>query len=940
MAVLPGSQYMRAQLIYTEPAFVTDAGQPVSIYFDASRGNMGLKGYEGDVYAHTGVLTTRSQSTANWKYVKTSWGQNSSFTKMTRLSGDIYRLDITPSIQEYYGFSDADTITDLAFVFRSGVPENNGEYYQGKAEGNQDIFIPLTEPGINLRVLLPEVAGQIVELNDSIHFRAIASSADSMAIFINGVHKSSTTSDHIRYDAFANEFSDQFIMVKAYGKNEVRQDSANFHVRRPILTAELPEGLRDGINYTSDTSVTLVLFAPYKKHVFLIGDLSSWFPGISGYMKQTTDKTRYWIEVGGLTPGKEYRYQYLVNGELRIADYYTGKILDEANDPNIPESVYPDLIEYPSGLTHDLVSVLQPGGKEYTWRTTDFKKPGKTRLVIYELLIRDFIARHDFRTLTDTLDYLDRLGINAIGLMPFNEFEGNSSWGYNPSFYFAVDKYYGPSDDLKAFIDSCHSRGIAVIMDLVLNHTYGQNPMVRLYYNEVTGRVTGISPWFNVDSPNPVYSWGFDFNHESPYTKAFVDRVTRFWLKEYKIDGFRFDFTKGFTNTPGEGTPYDPSRIAILKRMADSIRAFDPETYIILEHFAENKEEKELARNQFLLWGNLNEEYAEATMGYPSNLSWGVYSSRDWSNPNLVTYMESHDEERIMYKTKTFGASSGDYNTRDFDTRLERMALSSVFLLGLPGPKMIWQFGEIGYSINIDYQGRTGEKPILWELTEDRRRLRLFLIISELNRLRNEYNVFHTFDFEYNLSSSSKRINLNHPDLNVTIIGNFATSEAVISPEFQSPGTWYDYFTGQDLEVTNVNDLITLRPGEWHLYTDRQLDGPDIISSVEEITGTANYYVYPNPSREGFYFRVPVGHTLEIEIFDITGRMIWDYRTDRMQRSDESPAGQSIFPDDLKSGSVVYWNGRTSEGTKTGPGIYIARVIMNGSGSSLRLVIE
>ena len=69
----------------------------------------------------------------------------------------------------------------------------------------------------------------------------------------------------------------------------------------------------------------------------------------------------------------------------------------------------------------------------------------------------------------DTLDYLDRLGVTAIELMPVNEFEGNLSWGYNPAFHIALDKYYGTQKAFKAFIDA-HSRGIAVILDVVLNH--------------------------------------------------------------------------------------------------------------------------------------------------------------------------------------------------------------------------------------------------------------------------------------------------------------------------------------------------------------------------------------------------------------------------------------------------------------------------------------
>jgi 1,4-alpha-glucan branching enzyme len=175
--------------------------------------------------------------------------------------------------------------------------------------------------------------------------------------------------------------------------------------------------------------------------------------------------------------------------------------------------------------------------------------------------------------------------------MPVNEFEGNESWGYNPSFYFAADKYYGPAGDLKAFIDACHNRGIAVIIDLVLNHSYGQSPLVQLYFDQGSGKVTADNPWYNVDSPNPVFFWGYDFNHESQATQDFVDRVNRYWLEEFHVDGIRFDFTKGFTNTSGDGSAYDPARIAILSRMANEIWSFKEDAYVILEHLAGNQEE-------------------------------------------------------------------------------------------------------------------------------------------------------------------------------------------------------------------------------------------------------------------------------------------------------------------------------------------------------------
>ena len=164
--------------------------------------------------------------------------------------------------------------------------------------------------------------------------------------------------------------------------------------------------------------------------------------------------------------------------------------------------------------------------------------------------IRDFTSEHSFNAAKDKLPYLKQLGINAIELMPVNEFEGNSSWGYNPSFYFAVDKYYGTKNDMRAFVDECHRQGIAVIIDLVLNHSFGQSPFY-LLYREADGTPSADNPWYNQKSniPNAALQWGYDFNHQSTYTRALVDSVAGFWMKEYKVDGFRYDFTKGFSNT-------------------------------------------------------------------------------------------------------------------------------------------------------------------------------------------------------------------------------------------------------------------------------------------------------------------------------------------------------------------------------------------------------
>ncbi|HRN45322.1 MAG TPA: alpha-amylase family glycosyl hydrolase, partial [Flavobacterium sp.] len=155
---------------------------------------------------------------------------------------------------------------------------------------------------------------------------------------------------------------------------------------------------------------------------------------------------------------------------------------------------------------------------------------------------RDFDANRSYQDLINKIDYFKNLKINAIELMPVMEFEGNESWGYNTSFHMALDKFYGTSEKLKEFVDLCHQNGIAVILDVALNHAFGRNPMVRMWMNDSDGDGWGSpsteNPYFNTVAMHS-YSVGEDFNHQQPRTQNYVQRVIKQWVEEYKIDGLR-----------------------------------------------------------------------------------------------------------------------------------------------------------------------------------------------------------------------------------------------------------------------------------------------------------------------------------------------------------------------------------------------------------------
>lgn len=923
--------YTQAQIVSSDPDFPT-ASDSVIVYFDATQGTGGLKDFTGDVYAHTGVITENSTSSNDWKYVITDWPDNVPKIKLERIEPNLYKLDITPSIREYYGVPEGEKILKMAFVFR-----NADGTKQGKADGGADIFVKVYETSFNVKFLNPEKDPSFLKTGETLNIKGVASATDNieLSLLVDGQLVKQVNNDTLAY-AFSSSLAGKF-ELSLIGSSASASDTLSKTVAvYPEQTDQnRPANLKDGVTYVNNSIVRLSLFAPYKEFVYVIGDFTNWQFDPDYFMHRdmvNADSTWFWIEIDGLTPGQEYAFQYLVDGEIRVTDPYVHKILDPFNDQYIPAPIYPNLKPYPEGKTEHIVGVLQPGKDEYNWQTTHYDRPENKDLVIYELLIRDFLKDHDFETLIDTLDYLDRLGINAIELMPVMEFDANSSWGYNPTFLFAVDKYYGPAKDLKRFIDEAHSRDIAVILDMVLNHAWGPSPFVRLWNDGVYGvygKPTLKNPYLNRIAKHD-YNVGYDFNHESAATQYLVDRVTRYWLSEFHFDGFRFDLSKGFTqkNTlgnTGAWGQYDPSRIQIWKNIADHIWSVDDSAYVILEHFAKNKEEKELSAYGMMLWGNMNFNYNEATMGYhdgsKSDFSWIYYGERGWSNPHVVGYMESHDEQRLMYKNLQFGNSSSDgtYNVKELPTALNRIKIAGAFFFTIPGPKMIWQFGELGYDIDINENGRTGEKPIKWEYFENENRKKLYKTFQALIRLRGSHPAFTSPNSTVTLQVSGpvKRITIDHPDMDVSIIGNFGVTEKTITPDFSQAGTWYTYFRGDSLAVTDTDTTVSLRAGEFFIYTTKHFSAPEAGLIPYDDHDTVEppapeppakfklYPNYPNPfsQKTTIVYQLPEAAEVTLDVFNILGQRV--FKRDLGQQS----AAKHELPIDfssLASGVYIY----------------------------------
>jgi len=849
--------------VSTVPEFPT-ATNSVTLNFDAT--GTDLENFSGDIYAHTGVIVEGNES---WQHVIGSWG-NTNQPMLTSLGNNFYKLEITPSIDEFYSISASQTVTKIALVLRS----------EDGTKQTADIMLDVYSSTLGISFSKPDTT-KIYSVGQEIEIQAVSLASTSLKLFINDIEVSQINDNNILYSHTVSETGTVNIKVEATDGVNTQEGNTHFFVRSNSQVAELPSSnLQDGINYIDDNTVTLVLFAPHKDFVFVKGSFNDYSFNTENQMYKTPDGNRYWLTLTNLTAGKEYIYQYFVDGEITIADPYSDKLLDPWNDKYISNATYPNLISYPENELSGIASVFQTAQTPYSWEVVNFDKPQNQDLVIYELHIRDFIASHDYQTLIDTLDYIKRMGINAIELMPVNEFEGNSSWGYNPSFYFAPDKYYGTKDKLKEFIDICHKNGIAVISDIVLNHAFGQSPFVQLYFDPNAGeygQTTPESPWFNETSPNTDYYWGFDFNHESQETKELVSRITKYWLEEYKFDGFRFDFTKGFTNTVGNGWGYDASRISILKEIADDMWETSPGSYVILEHLTDNSEEKVLANYGIMLWGNLNHSYLEASMGYisDSDFSWISYKKRGWNESNVIGYMESHDEERMMFKTLAYGNSNAEYDIKTEETALKRAELAAAFFFTIPGPKMIWQFGELGYEVSIDEPCRVCDKPIHWEYLQNKNRYNLYKYYSALIKLKTENEVFKTDDFELSVSGRVKEIKLNHSTMNVVIVGNFGVTTETASPDLQSANKWYNYYS--QTEYSN-DEEFELAAGEYKILTSAKLDLPDVPEQKEDTTSTVispDINIYPNPVADFITIHELETYNL-IQIYDMFGNIVYE----------------------------------------------------------------
>lgn len=901
--------------VSTSPSTI-EINQQITITVDVNSTATNCNGMNNPnkVYLHSGVGT---DSDAWGTSVVGNWGQDDGVGEMSDNGDGTWSITFIP--QSYYGLTEAEasTITKMGMVFRS---EDGSQ--ELKDNGCSDFFFNV---GAFQVTLINPDSSDVILVNSGSQTQILAQNNNGIAnyeLFIDGVSYHTASNTTFYQSSFVTNITENKAcqLVVTQGSSSITKNF-NIFVNATISQA-IPSGLEQGINYnTTDTSkATLVVEAPSKDFVYVVGSFNNWTPTAQYAMKKDPNSDLFWLELSGLIPEQIESYQYWVFDQstisgspklVKTADPYSKLVLSPFDDPYIPAATYPNLPTYPSGQDRE-VTVLQTAQTPYNWQVTDFQKPSKEDLIIYELLIRDFDADRNFQDVIDKIDYFKNLNINAIELMPIMEFEGNESWGYNTSFHMALDKFYGTESKFKELVDICHQNGIAVILDLALNHAFGRNPLVRMWMDDPDengwGEPSSENPYFNTVATHS-YSVGSDFDHSSNLTKNYTKRVIKHWIEEFKIDGFRWDLTKGFTQNCSSGNDsctnsYQGDRVARLKDYADYSWSLDPDHYVIFEHLGGQQEQKEWADYRIeegkgiMLWGKTISPYNQLTMGYANNSDFSGmgHNSQDFIGKRLIGYAESHDEERLMYNNLQNGASNSNYDVKNLNTALQRMGALGALTLTIPGPKMIWHFGELGMENSIytctdggvntpndatpgDCKLDTKPQPQWiqnWE--NDAIRSQIYDSWSRINALKINEAVFEG-NYDINSGSLTPKIYIWDDTLpstslkNVVILANFDVTTQNVTPNFPYTGVWYDLMDtsgNTTLSVSNTNDPISLEPGAFKIFGNQAS-----TLSTNDLSLENNIQIYPNPAHE--YFKINL-RSKQIKIYNLLGKLVQTHK--------------------------------------------------------------
>ncbi len=549
------------------------------------------------------------------------------------------------------------------------------------------------------------------------------------------------------------------------------------------------------------SSIAFKLFAPYNERAALVGSFSDW----QEIPMQKTEEGYFQTAVD-LADGV---YQYKFRVQSRSPDLVESPWV-EITDP------YATDVEGES--EHENAIATIKGGERivdtYVWQHDDQPLPANHELVIYEMHVADFsggeIDPHKRGKYVDAiakLDYLSELGINAIELMPVNEYPGDYSWGYKVRHFFATESSYGSTAELKQFIDACHAKGIRVIMDGIFNHTDEQCPLMLIDRNY----------WYyeHMHYPeDPANYWGPEFNYDTYDQNLdlrpawnYVGDAVRFWVQEYHIDGIRFDAVRQLANF--EFLAW------IANEAKQQVISFKP-FYNIAEHIPDTHTVVEPSGPLDACW---HESFRYFVVPHVCGESFDLDQLKQVLDPkqqgyatatNVINYLATHDRQRLMREL-------GDRGIFD-EAAFGRAKLGAALLLTAMGIPMIWMGEEFGEHKRKS-ETVTQPKKIAWPLLEQAPNRDLFEYYQQLIALRKQSAALQSdniaFFHENPEAKTFAYIRWHDQGNRVAVLVNFSEQSFADYQLTNLPedGLWQAWGSNAQVEVTNGCLLTNLE--EW-----------------------------------------------------------------------------------------------------------------------------
>ncbi len=248
-----------------------------------------------------------------------------------------------------------------------------------------------------------------------------------------------------------------------------------------------------------------------------------------------TRKDKGWWSAWVPDSEEQLRYRYRVDGEGPFPD---------PRSPWQPDGVHGDSVFVDIRTLRNRVSPV-------------FRQVPLSEAVIYELHVGTFTQEGTYRAAIDKLHHLVSLGVTHVELLPLASFPGNHGWGYDGVSLFAPFPAYGTPQDLALFIEACHARNLAVILDVVYNHLGPDGNYLEKF-----------GPYFTDATATP---WGKAVNLNGPHSdgvREFIIDNALMWLREYGFDGLRLDAVHEL---------YDGRAVHILEELSQRVRQLEME---------------------------------------------------------------------------------------------------------------------------------------------------------------------------------------------------------------------------------------------------------------------------------------------------------------------------------------------------------------------------